>query len=67
MWGQLLLGAAISICNIAIHAAVMVAVIQVGRIVRECASMHQSLRLAAVMSATAEDNCGFAKRPVILN
>ncbi len=53
MLRQLLLGTAVSVCNIAIHALVMVAVIQVARIASESATSRQSLRLTAVMSATA--------------
>jgi hypothetical protein len=50
---QFLLGTAVSIRNIAIHAMVMVALIQVARIASESATSRQSLRLTAVMSATA--------------
>ena len=53
MLRQFLLGTAVSVCNIAIHAMVMVAVIQVARIASESATSRQSLRLTAVMSATA--------------
>jgi hypothetical protein len=53
MLRQLLLGTVVSVCNIAIHAMVMVAVIQVARIARESTTSRQSLRLTAVMSATA--------------
>ena len=53
MLRQLLLGTAVSVCNIAIHALVMVTVIQVARIASESATSRQSLRLTAVMSATA--------------
>jgi hypothetical protein len=52
MLRQFLLGTAVSICNIAIHAMVMVA-IRVARIASESATSRQSLRLIAVMSATA--------------
>jgi hypothetical protein len=57
-WGvrmlrQFLIGAAVSICNIAIHAMVMVAVINVARIARESATSRQSFQLIAVMNATA--------------
>lgn len=48
---QYLLGAAASVCNIAIHALVMVTVIRVARIADELATAHQSLRLIAVMIA----------------
>ena len=50
---QFLLGTAVSVCNIAIHAMVMVAVIGAARIASESATSRQSLRLTAVMSATA--------------
>ena len=50
---QFLLGTAVSVCNIAIHAMVMVAVIGAARIASESATLRQSLRLTAVMSATA--------------
>jgi len=53
MLRQLLLGTTVSVCNIAIHALVMVAVIQAARIVSERATSRQSLRLTAIMSATA--------------
>jgi len=53
MLRQFVLGIAISVCNIAIHAMVMVAVIQVARIVSESATSRRSLRLTAVMGATA--------------
>ena len=53
MLRQFLLGTAVSVCNIAIHAMVMVAVIRVARSVGERATSRQSLRLIAVMSATA--------------
>ena len=49
---QYLVGAAASICNIAIHALVMVAVIKVTRVVDELATTRQMLRLIAVMIAT---------------
>jgi hypothetical protein len=53
MLRQFLLGTAVSVCNIAIHAMVMVAVIWVARIASESATSRPSLRLIAVMSATA--------------
>ena len=53
MLRQFLVGMAVSVCNIAIHAMVMVAVIQVARAASERATSRQSLRLTAVMSATA--------------
>jgi hypothetical protein len=52
MLRQYLVGATASVCNIAIHALVMVAVIKVTRIVDEWATTHQTLRLMAVMIAT---------------
>jgi hypothetical protein len=51
MLRQYLVGAAASICNIAIHALVMVIVIKVTRIADELATRHQTLRLIAVMIA----------------
>jgi len=45
-------GAAASVCNIAIHALVMVAVIRVTRFADELATAHQTLRLITVMIAT---------------
>lgn len=53
MLRQLFLGTAISVCNIAIHAMVMAAVISVARAAGESATSRQSLRLIVVMSATA--------------
>jgi hypothetical protein len=52
MLRQFLLGTAVSVCNIAIHAMVMVVVIQVAR-ASESARSRQSLRLIVVMSGTA--------------
>ena len=52
MLRQYLVGAAASVCNISIHALVMVAVIRVARTADELATSHQSLRLIAVMIAT---------------
>lgn len=52
MLRQYVVGAGASICNIAIHALVMVAVIRVTRIVDGLATAHQTLRLIAVMIAT---------------
>ena len=52
MLRQFLLGTAVSVCNIAIHAMVMVTVIRVARIAGEGATSRQSLRLIAVMIAT---------------
>jgi Ion channel len=52
MLRQYLVGATASVCNIAIHALVMVAVIKVTRVVDEWATTHQTFRLIAVMIAT---------------
>jgi len=52
MLRQFLVGTAVSVCNIAIHAMVMAAVIRVVRIAGESATSRQSLRLIAVMIAT---------------
>jgi len=52
MLRQYLVGATASVCNIAIHALVMVAVIRVTRVVDEWATTHQTFRLIAVMIAT---------------
>src|ERR1700755_2145965 len=52
MLRQYLVGAAASVCTIAIHALVMVAVIKVARIADELVTSRQSLRLIAVMIAT---------------
>ena len=52
MLRQFLVGTAVSVCNIAIHAMVTVAVIRVARIAGESATSRQSLRLIAVMIAT---------------
>ena len=52
MLRQFLVGTVVSICNIAIHAMVMVAVIRVAYIAGESATSRQSLRLIAVMIAT---------------
>jgi hypothetical protein len=49
MLRQYLVGAAASVCNIAIHALVMVSVIKVTRIADELATRHQTFRLIAVM------------------
>ena len=51
MLRQYLVGAAASVCNIAIHALVMVTVIKVTRIADELATRHQTFRLIAVMIA----------------
>jgi hypothetical protein len=52
MLRQYLVGAAASVCGIAIHALVMVTVIKVARIADELATAYQTFRLIAVMSAT---------------
>ena len=52
MLRQYLVGAAASVCNITIHALVMVTVIRVVRVVDEWATARQTLRLIAVMIAT---------------
>jgi hypothetical protein len=52
MLRQYLVGAAASVCNIAIHALVMVAVIRVTRFANELATAYPSFRLIAVMIAT---------------
>ena len=52
MLRQYLVGATASVCNIAIHAVVMVVVIKVTRIADALATSHQTLRLIAVMIAT---------------
>jgi hypothetical protein len=52
MLRQFLVSIAVSVCNIAIHAIVMAAVLWVVRIVDESATSRQSLRLVAVMIAT---------------
>jgi hypothetical protein len=49
MLRQYLVGAAASVCNIAIHALVMVSVINVTRIVDELVTRYQTFRLIAVM------------------
>lgn len=52
MLRQFLVSIAVSVCNIAIHAVVMAAVLRVARIADERATSRQSLRLVAVMIAT---------------
>jgi len=52
MLRQLLVSIAVSVCNIAIHAIVMAAVLWVARAASEHATSHQSLRRIAVMTAT---------------
>ena len=52
MLRQFLVGTAVSLCNISIHAIVMVSVIRVARTAGERAMSSQSFRLIAVMIAT---------------
>jgi Ion channel len=52
MLRQLLVGIAVSVCNIAIHAIIMAAVLWVVRIADQRATQRQSLRLVGVMIAT---------------
>ena len=52
MMRQLLVGSSVSVCNIAIHAMVMVTVIRAARIADERATSRQALRLIAIMIAT---------------
>jgi hypothetical protein len=52
MLRQLLVGSGVSICNIAIHALVMTAVIRAARVVGETGASRPSLRLIAVMITT---------------
>ena len=52
MLRQFLVSIAVSVCNIAIHATVMAAVLWVVRIADESATSRQSPRLVAVMIAT---------------
>jgi hypothetical protein len=52
MLRQFLVGTAVSLCNISIHAIVMIGVIRVARFTGECATSRQSFRLIAVMIAT---------------
>jgi hypothetical protein len=51
MLRQILVSIAVSVCNIAIHAIVMAAVLWVARLANERATSRQSLRLIAVMTA----------------
>jgi hypothetical protein len=51
MLRQFLVSIAVSICNIAIHAIMMAAVLRVARAANERATSYQSLRLIAVMAA----------------
>jgi hypothetical protein len=52
MLRQFLVGAAVSVCNIAIHAFLMAAVIWAARITAAMTRSRQPLRLIAVMIAT---------------
>ena len=52
MLRQYLVGAAASVCNIAIHALVMAAVIRVTRFADDLATGYPSFRLIAIMIAT---------------
>jgi Ion channel len=53
MLRQLLVGTAVSVCNIAIHALVMALVVQISsRVARAKHAVQQSLRLTTVMVAT---------------
>jgi hypothetical protein len=53
MWRQLLVGSAVSICNIAIHALVMATVVEMSsRIVDARDTVRRSLRLTTVMIVT---------------
>ena len=52
MLRQYLVGAAASVCNIAIHALLMAAVIRVTHFADELATGYQSFRLIAIMIAT---------------
>jgi hypothetical protein len=53
MLRQLLMGTAVSLCNIGIHALVMTAVVQVAHRAGATDTSRQSLRLIAVMVGTA--------------
>ena len=52
MLRQYLLGSAISICNITIHALVMASIIKVTQILEEMTASRQTFRLIAIMIAT---------------
>jgi hypothetical protein len=52
MLRQFLVSIAVSVCNIAIHAIVMAAVLWVARLANERATSYQPLRRIAVMTAT---------------
>ena len=53
MLRQILVGTAVSVCNIAIHALVMAAVIWASRAAGAIATSRRPVRMIAVMSATA--------------
>ena len=52
MLRQFLVGTAVSVCNIAIHAMVMATVVRAARIAGDRARSRQSLQLIAIMIAT---------------
>ena len=52
MLRQFLVGLAVSICNIAIHAMVMATVVRAARVAGERATSRESLQLIAIMIAT---------------
>jgi hypothetical protein len=52
MLRQFLLGGAVSVCNIALHAVVMAVVVRAARTAAERKISHQSVRLIAVMICT---------------
>ena len=52
MLRQLLVSVAVSLCNIAIHAIVMAAVLRVARVASDRTTSYQTLRLIVVMTAT---------------
>ena len=66
MLRQFLVGTAISVCNIAIHALVMAAIIRVARIASETATSRQSLRLISVMIVTVSVLMGAHLAEVLL-
>ncbi len=52
MLRQFLVGMAVSVCNIAIHAMVMATVVRAARVAGERATSRESLQLIAIMIAT---------------
>ena len=52
MLRQFIVGGAVSVCNIAIHALVMALIVQVARSIGTKARLHPSLLMIAVMSST---------------